>query len=548
MKVRKIFKKTILAVLTLCLILAGVIGTNTLTGKAKTTDFEISTWEPLGLNETCSIKIRNGKSKAKYTYSSSNKQVATVSKKGVITAKKIGKTNITVKETYKGKTKKLGTFSEEVKDVTLKKSPKYVWQVSSQTGYWNSKEGKKEGKKYFGVEEFLSYPNAKATYKVYSSAPSVLKLSTDGTIQDAKGEGEVTITFKETYQKKTRDICSIQAKVSKPVLKKEKIDLEEGDFFFPDGCIGNGNDYVFVLKKEITSEEEMKKDWDKLAKMKEKGEKIPLLKDDILDNKIEDSENIITAQKAGTRYLYYGVKNYEKNTYETLGYIVVTVADVGIAKKVSMMWEHNAEIYDRETGKWHLKEDSYNPDTEYEMEAGEDVFFNVYTEPYRYTGELTVEIEDTDIVSSENVFRNKLEGEKSRWDINGVFVLHAKKPGVTRVTVHANGASNTFKVNVYEARTYKTNQMSSLTFYSVLDQKDMVEKKGQKGWKFESSNTEIVTIRDYSGGECVNTGTSQGMLRADAYFDTHEKEGETTISAYYNNKLVGQTTITVKKE
>lgn len=547
MKVRKIFKKTILAVLTLCLILTGVLGTNTLTGRAKTAEFEISTWEPLGLNETCSIKIHNGKSKAKYTYSSSNKQVATVNKKGVITAKKIGKTNITVKETYKGKTKKLGTFSEEVKDVTLKGSPKHVWKVSSQTGYWNSKEGKKEEKKYFGVEELLSYPNAKATYKVYSSAPSVLKLSTDGTIQDAKGEGEVTITVKETYQKKTRDICSIKAEVLKPALKTEKIDLEPEEFFWPDDKIRNGNDYMFVLKKEITAEEELTKEWKNLEKMKGKGKENPLFKDDVLENKIEYSENMIIARKAGTRYLYYGVKNYEKNTYETLGYIVVTVVDTGIAKKVSMMWEHNAEIYDRETGKWHLKEDSYNPDTEYEMEAGEDVFFNVYTEPYRYTGELTVEIEDTDVVSSENVLRNKYQGNKSRWDVNGLLVLHAKKPGVTKVTVHANGASNTFKVNVYEARTYKTNQMGSLTFYSVLDQKELIEKNGQKGWKFESSNTEVATIRDYSGGECVNTGISQGMLRADAYFDTHEK-GETTISAYYNNKLVGQTTITVKNE
>ena len=56
------------------------------------------------------ITIKGKKKKAKYTFKASNKKVS-VNKKGVVTAKKAGKTKITVKEKLKKKTKKI--LSEE---------------------------------------------------------------------------------------------------------------------------------------------------------------------------------------------------------------------------------------------------------------------------------------------------------------------------------------------------------------------------------------------------------------------------------------------------
>ncbi len=65
------------------------------------------------------ISITGKKAKHKYTFTSKKKKIAKVSKKGVITGVKAGKTTITVKDTWKQKgkkkTKKLGTIKVTVK-------------------------------------------------------------------------------------------------------------------------------------------------------------------------------------------------------------------------------------------------------------------------------------------------------------------------------------------------------------------------------------------------------------------------------------------------
>jgi len=57
------------------------------------------------------IKIKNKKKKAKYTFVSAKPKIASVSKKGVVMGKKDGKTKITVKEKSGGKSKKLGVVN-----------------------------------------------------------------------------------------------------------------------------------------------------------------------------------------------------------------------------------------------------------------------------------------------------------------------------------------------------------------------------------------------------------------------------------------------------
>ncbi len=68
------------------------------------------------------ISITGKKAKHKYTFTSKKKKIAKVSKKGVITGVKAGKTTITVKDTWKQKgkkkTKKLGTVKVTVKKKT----------------------------------------------------------------------------------------------------------------------------------------------------------------------------------------------------------------------------------------------------------------------------------------------------------------------------------------------------------------------------------------------------------------------------------------------
>ena len=65
----------------------------------------------LGINATTQIKVSGAPSKAKITYSSNKKSVAT----GV----SVGKAKITVKQTYKGKTKKLKTLTVQVRNAKI---------------------------------------------------------------------------------------------------------------------------------------------------------------------------------------------------------------------------------------------------------------------------------------------------------------------------------------------------------------------------------------------------------------------------------------------
>ena len=78
------------------------------------------------------ISITGKKAKHKYTFTSKKKKIAKVSKKGVITGVKAGKTKITVKDTWKQKgkkkSKKLGTVTVTVKKKTTPK-PKVTAQV-----------------------------------------------------------------------------------------------------------------------------------------------------------------------------------------------------------------------------------------------------------------------------------------------------------------------------------------------------------------------------------------------------------------------------------
>ena len=71
------------------------------------------------------ISITGKKAKHKYTFTSKKKKIAKVSKTGVITGVKAGKTTITVKDTWKQKgkkkTKKLGTINVTVKKKTTPK-------------------------------------------------------------------------------------------------------------------------------------------------------------------------------------------------------------------------------------------------------------------------------------------------------------------------------------------------------------------------------------------------------------------------------------------
>lgn len=74
----------------------------------------------LNIGQTKKIGIKKKKKNAKYTFRSSKKTVATVTKKGKIKAKKAGTAKITVKEKYKKKVRKVGTIVVKVRSNSKK--------------------------------------------------------------------------------------------------------------------------------------------------------------------------------------------------------------------------------------------------------------------------------------------------------------------------------------------------------------------------------------------------------------------------------------------
>lgn len=78
----------------------------------------------LQVKKSKKIKITRKNKKAKYTFKSSNKKIAKVSSKGVVKALKPGTVKITVKETYKKKTKKVGTVTVISREKCILPPPK----------------------------------------------------------------------------------------------------------------------------------------------------------------------------------------------------------------------------------------------------------------------------------------------------------------------------------------------------------------------------------------------------------------------------------------
>lgn len=78
----------------------------------------------LQVKQSKKIKITGKNKKAKYIFKSSNKKVVKVSSKGVVKALKPGTAKITVKETYKKKTKKVGTVTVRSRQKCILPPPK----------------------------------------------------------------------------------------------------------------------------------------------------------------------------------------------------------------------------------------------------------------------------------------------------------------------------------------------------------------------------------------------------------------------------------------
>ena len=150
---------------------------------------------------TSQLTVKYGGKKVSPTqakYSSSKKSIATVSKKGVITAKKKGRTVISIK--YKGKTKKI-TLTVNNPKVTVKANNKSVSKLSMKVGA-KSNLTMTVGYKNSGKKKY-SYKKIAAKNLTFSSSnKKVATVNKSGRIT-AKKAGKTTITVKyKTISKK----------------------------------------------------------------------------------------------------------------------------------------------------------------------------------------------------------------------------------------------------------------------------------------------------------------------------------------------------------
>lgn len=135
----------------------------------------------LGVGEKYSVKTKGG------TYTTSQKKVASVTSKGVVTAKKVGKA--TIKATNKaGKVK--------VYNITVKKAPKKIVKVTP------AKKTLKKGKKVTLKVTLPKGSAGKVTFK--SNKPKVAAVTSKGVVT-AKKKGTAKITVK-TYNNKKKTV------------------------------------------------------------------------------------------------------------------------------------------------------------------------------------------------------------------------------------------------------------------------------------------------------------------------------------------------------
>ena len=109
---KKTFKSVVCVLLTVGLVCTGSSSGNAQAAKKATLKTKKVTMK---VGEKKSIVIKNKNKKASYSFVSSSKTKAAVTKKGVIKAKKEGKVTVTVKEKYNKKTRKLGKVKVTVR-------------------------------------------------------------------------------------------------------------------------------------------------------------------------------------------------------------------------------------------------------------------------------------------------------------------------------------------------------------------------------------------------------------------------------------------------
>ncbi|MDD7642434.1 MAG: Ig-like domain-containing protein [bacterium] len=352
-----------------------------------------------------SIHVQNSKKGATYTFTSSNKKVATVKASkttGYLTGIKAGTTTITVKQKLKGKTTTVGTCKVTVKNATVKASAETSKELLSVgTGTWFYSDGTEP----ICVIENM---NPKATYtfvsnsKDFRMSQKLMSMPVWGDdfyvyaqTYTAKKAGTYTVTVKETYKKKTKTLGKIKVKVHDNGLREDNVTLPVGGDLNLQDLLKyyNGGWVVDCDEEDILEEGEP--DW--------------------------NGNPTVRAIKPGTAKLKFSYKDFEENKLgEQFGVCTVTVVEVKVAD--IRLEEEIINVCEDDQG--------YDPlNYKYTLITAPEDFY--------YNGEVTFTSSDEKVVSI---------GSEGTCQIEGA--------GTATVTITAGDVSKTVTVNVLTADEY----------------------------------------------------------------------------------------------
>ena len=363
----------------------------------------------IGINATTRIEVSGAPSKAKITYSSNKKSVATVSSKGVVKGVSLGKAKITVKQTYKGKTKKLKTLTVQVRNAEISDYDD-DW-IEAQPGLIST-----QNPVYMSDYYVLFFKNPKAKYTYYTDSKDLV-MDKNGKVTEVKNSGEAEITVKETYKKKTRKVGTF------PLILKDPEYYGRDPLQICQGQTDNVYDYLsecgkaalFWDDKEFTDEDAI-----------QAANSNSLTSDDVLEFVTDEDGNWvgeIKGKNPGIRYAALVQYNYLTQEYDNVfARFQIEVVDPSKANRIEFSWDYD----EKENNSYVLR---FYGDEEYDYD---EVWFGLDNE--YYSGPYQVTSSDPNVVTAE-------------MDDDSIL-LKGISEGTATVTLKVNGAERSFKVKV----------------------------------------------------------------------------------------------------
>lgn len=324
----------------------GTLSVNVVNSKLESKDLEV------GLNSTEYIPITYMNWNAQYTYKSSDPKIVSVNEYGYLEGKKLGKTKVSITETYKGKKRKLGSYTVKVVNSKLSKKETDI----GVTGCINARL-------------FIFGLNSKAKYSYKSSDKKIVTADKEGFIIGVK-EGSATVAISETYNKKTRKVGSIKVKVVGSSIDKANNKVEIGvNHQEALTNLVNITHYIYDAVYTCTSEDKS------------------IVVGDYIENDWGYKDFCITGKAVGSSKITVYVEY--KGVKKKVGDVTVNVKEYPVTGLELNPYYFNTEEEDDLTNYFYLGED-YKDYT---------LRYSVYVEPYNTTTPFTYSSSDETVIT-----------------------------------------------------------------------------------------------------------------------------------------------------